>query len=100
METGKLQLDDLAPRIKELKTRQEEFNKARIQIEAEMVVPGIEKIDKTVEFTEKKDFLQSFIKRIVVNEKQVTIQYNLPLATHGRLKAETEVLPIETYGRL
>jgi hypothetical protein len=114
LETGTLQLDDPAPRIKELKTRQEEINKTRIQIEAEMVVQGIEQVDLTrvkhyaqdlrnlleeVEFTEKKAFLRSFIKQIIVNKKQVTIQYNLPMPTHGKIKAETEVLSIETYGR-
>lgn len=30
LETGKLDLDDLAPRIKELKTRQDELNKSKI----------------------------------------------------------------------
>jgi len=45
LETGKLDLDDLAPRIKELKTRQDELNKSKIQVEADMVVRGVEQVD-------------------------------------------------------
>ena len=40
LETGKLSLDDLAPRIKELKARQDELSKARVQVEAEMLLCG------------------------------------------------------------
>lgn len=42
LETGKLSLDDLAPRIKELKKCQDALSKARVQIEADMVVQGME----------------------------------------------------------
>jgi chromosome segregation ATPase len=40
LETGKLDLDDLAPRIKELKLRQDELSKARVLLEAEMAAQG------------------------------------------------------------
>jgi len=40
LETGKLALDDLAPRIKELKTRADELSKARAIVEAELIVKG------------------------------------------------------------
>ncbi|MCX5994723.1 MAG: recombinase zinc beta ribbon domain-containing protein [Chloroflexi bacterium] len=36
LETGKLSLDDLASRIKELRARQDELGKARLQLQAEM----------------------------------------------------------------
>jgi len=36
LETVKLSLDDLASRIRELRTRQDELQKARIQVEADM----------------------------------------------------------------
>ena len=41
LETGKLSLDDLAPRIKELRTRQDELSKPRLQIETEDITQGI-----------------------------------------------------------
>ena len=45
LETGKLNLDDLAPRIKELKTKKEGLLKTRIQTEADMVVQGVQPVD-------------------------------------------------------
>ena len=45
LETGRLELNDLAPRIKELKACQDKLNETRVQIEAEMVVRGIEQVD-------------------------------------------------------
>ena len=39
---GKIELDDLAPKIKELKSRQDGLNKTRIQVEAEMATRGID----------------------------------------------------------
>lgn len=83
LETGKLELDDLADRIKELKNRQDELNATRIQIEADLVVNKVELIDlemvktyvkdlkvllQEADLTERKSFLRSFIKRIEVSE--------------------------------
>ncbi len=84
LETGKLNLDDLAPRIRELKSRQDELSKVRIQIEAEIVARGIEQVDTALvkayaqdlrslleeaDLTERKAFLRSFIKRIEVSKR-------------------------------
>lgn len=94
LETGKLGLDDLALRIRELKRRQDELSKTRVQIEADMVIQGVGQVDVDIvkayaqdlrglleesDFTERKAFLRSFIKRIEVNNEQVTIHYRLPL---------------------
>jgi hypothetical protein len=113
LETGKLGLDELAGRIKEFKSRQDEMNTTRVQIEADMVVRNVELVDlKMVEtyaqdlkvllqeadFTERKSFLRSFIKRIEVNEKQVVVHYNLPLPQGRKMKGEVEVLPFDTLG--
>ena len=46
----------------------------------------------------EKSFLRSFIKRIVVNKKQVTIYYNLPIPPEGKKKQSVGVLPIVTSG--
>ena len=113
LETGKLGLNDLAPRIKELKRRQDELGKTRVQIEADMVVQGIGQVDvdtvksyaqdlrdllEESDFTERKAFLRSFIKRIEVNEEQVTIHYHLPLPQGDKERITVEVLPIVTPG--
>jgi len=44
LETGKLGLEELAPRIKELKTREDDLSKARLQIEAEMIACGVQDV--------------------------------------------------------
>ncbi|MFH1662681.1 MAG: recombinase family protein [Chloroflexota bacterium] len=41
LETGKLTLDELAPRIKELKARSDELMKNRVQFEVDMVAQGV-----------------------------------------------------------
>ncbi len=111
LETGKLSLDDLAPRIKELKLRQDELNKAKVQVEADMVVEGVELVDADViksyardlkslledtEITRRKAFIKSFVKRITVDGKNVKVNYKLPGS--AGLSVESEVLPIETFG--
>jgi len=50
------------------------------------------------DFTERKAFLRSFIKRIEVSKEQVTVYYDLPVPQDGRAKEETAVLPIDTPG--
>ena len=50
------------------------------------------------DFTERKAFLRSFIKRIEVNKEQVTVSYDLPLPQDGRAKEEPQVLSIVTPG--
>ncbi len=103
----------LALRIKELRTRQDELSKARIQTEAEMISQGTEHVDvemvksyaqdlrsllEETGFTESKTFLRSFIKRIVINGENATIHYNLPMPPDGKKKQSVGVLPIDTLG--
>ena len=113
LETGKLSLDDLASRIKELKKRQDALSKARVQIEADMVVQGMEEVDIDIvksytkdlkslleesDITERKAFLRSFIKRIEINRDRVIVYYHLPLPRGEKGKVAAEVLPINTFG--
>jgi site-specific DNA recombinase len=112
-ETSKLNLNDIAPRIKKHRNRQEELNKARIQLEADMVVQKVNEVDlgtiKTyaqelrevlgsASFIEQKAFLKSFIKRIIVDKDKVTIRYKLPGAGSGSIKEDESVLPIVSLG--
>ena len=50
------------------------------------------------DFTERKAFLRSFIKRIEVNKEQVTVSYDLPVPQDSRAKEQTQVLSIVTTG--
>jgi len=115
LETGRFQFDDLAPRIRELKSRQDELCRMRVQVEAEMVARGVEPVDaatvrsyardlrgllEEAEFTERKAFLRSFIRRIEVSGDQVTMHYRLPLPLGGKgdKNEKVEVLPMVTPG--
>ena len=113
LETGKLSLDDLASRIKELRTRQDELHKARLQLEAEMAAHGATHIDaETVksyaedlknllgeaDITESKSFLRSFIKRIEIDKSEAVIHYNLPVPLYRSDMQSAVVLPIDNHG--
>jgi hypothetical protein len=113
LETGKLNLDDLSPRIKELKAKQDTLSKTRVQVEADMVVEGVQHIEveavKTYaqdlrslleegNFTQSKAFLRSFVKRVTVNGDKAQIQYRLPMPPDGKKTSSVAVLPIDTLG--
>ena len=113
LETGKLALDDLAPRIKELRLRGEELSKTRVQVEAELILQGKPYIDAALvrsyaedlkslleesDFAESKAFLRSFIKKIVISGEKATIYYNLPMPPDRKKKEQIGVLPIVTLG--
>ena len=113
LETGKIDLDDIAPRIKELRARQNELSKDRLHIEVEMAAEGTERVDLEIvkayardlasllgeaSFTESKAFLRSFIRRIAVDGEKATIHYNLPMPPEGKRKQLVGVLPIDTPG--
>ena len=113
LESGKLSLDDLSPRIKELRSRQDELTKARVQAEADMVVEGAEHLEaeevkayaedlqsllEEGGFTESKAFLRSFVKKVIVNGDSGKILYRLPMPPDGKRSEAVAVLPIDTFG--
>jgi site-specific DNA recombinase len=113
LETGKLNLDELAPKIRELRIRQDELSKARVQVEVEIVLQGAEYVDvgavksyaqdlgdllEETGFTKSNTLLRSFIKRIVINGDRATIYYKLPMPPDGKKKQSAGILPIDTPG--
>ncbi len=113
LETGKLSLDDLSPRIRELKARQDELTKVRVQVEADMVVEGVQHLEVEAvksyaqdlrslleegNFTQSKSFLRSFVKKVIVNGDKAKIQYRLPMPPDGKKTQSVGVLPIDTLG--
>ena len=106
-------MSGLAPRIRELKARQDSLGEARIQTEADMVVQGVHNVDDSIiktyardlhtlleesEISERKAFLQSFIKRITVDEGNVMVNYKPPLPDNRKDELALSVLPIDTLG--
>ncbi len=68
-------------------------------MDAEVVksyVQDLRSLLEETDFTESKAFLRSFIRRIVINRKQVTIYYNLPMQPEGKKQQSIGVLPIDT----
>ena len=93
--------------------RQDEFSKARVLAESEIVAQGIEHIDAEIvkayaddlkslleetDFTQSKAFLRSFLKRIEIDGDNAVIKYNLPMPSDKRKEYPVEVLPIDTLG--
>ena len=50
------------------------------------------------DFTERKAFLRSFVKRVEVSRNEVTVHYKIPLPPEGETKERVSVLPIDTFG--
>ena len=113
IETRQLDIEDLAPRIKEIRVRQEHLNEVKTRLESEWskqspgfvddeLVQGyagdLQSLLEESEVTERKAFVRSFVDRIEVNPEDVTIHYRLPLPSDPSKADSVEVLPIETFG--
>ena len=103
-----MDINDLAPRIKELRTRQEGLLKTRVVAEAEMTLHGVQHVDAQqvksyasdlrsllvdTDFVRSKGFLRSFVEKIVIHGYICTIHYKLPVPSHWQV-TEDVVLPI------
>ena len=110
VETGHLSLGDLAPRIQQLRKRQEQLNIAKIEIDQKLSDRRVELADmKTVtkyvedlhdllnggSIAEKKTFLRSFIKEAKVTGTEVLLTYTIPMTPNKLTEEKIAVLPIE-----
>ncbi len=108
LETGPLQLADLAPRIKDLRQRQEQLQISRYELEMLLSDRRVELADlETVTqymadlhnllndstLAEKKSFIRSFISEVRGTGTGVLLAYNLP-AFESKLVSETCVVPL------
>jgi site-specific DNA recombinase len=108
LETGKLELDDLAPRIKDLKGRINELEGQQLNMlehmqEAKIELLGRTKVKAYVDdlrtllskgtLIEQKAFLRSFVKRIRVEYPRVVLDYTIPLNAQKAEPLTREVLP-------
>ncbi len=104
IEGGKIELDDLTPRLRKLKSDAQEFrlkieelrskadlSKTNISIslpELRRYVKDLYLILSKGKFFEQRKFLQSFIKKIDYDYPQVTMHYTIPLNLNGNGKNE------------
>jgi site-specific DNA recombinase len=113
LETGKIKLDDLAPRIQELRKRQEQLQVTRFELEQQVSDRRIELADvesitgyvsdlhnllNESSLPEKKSFVRSFIKEVKVTGEEALLTYTLPMLPKGRIEEKLPVLSIVHYG--
>ena len=113
LESGKVDIDDLAPRLKELRARQreldgkkdealDEMNKTEDSLfdPLEMVhyLGDLRRILQSASFLECKTFLGSFIRRIDFNKQQIGIEYTAPVPAGNGSSKTTEVLSVRGVG--
>ncbi len=94
LETGKLDLDDLAPRIQHFRHRQDQLQAAKHDLDGQMadeqqrnvsldeVLPYVEDLKGLLDessLTERKGFIRSFVKEIEVGQSDAVIRYSLPI---------------------
>jgi site-specific DNA recombinase len=103
LKTDKVTLDDLSPRIKELRSKQNELSKGRVIAEAELTIQNYQQLDieaihsyvndlarilEESEVAQRKGFLRSFVKKIIIDKDKVKIYYKLPVPPDGK-RSET-----------
>jgi site-specific DNA recombinase len=93
LETGKIELEDLAPRIKQVRTQIKELQDHKSELidkndnnsspiishdGVKGYVRSLNELLRSPSFLEQKAFLRSIIKTVRVDEPQVEIEYRLP----------------------
>ena len=111
IETGNVSIADLAPRIRDLRLRNDKLLERKLQLEGlladrrvELASPEVVKrfttdmrnVLELSEFTEKKAFLRSFVEKISVMSDHAVITYKAPL--NGLIEEKIGVLAIVQHG--
>ena len=114
LETGKVELADLVPRIKELRARQEKLLARKVELETllsdrrvELASPDIVRsyvadrrnLLTRSELAERRAFIRSFVKEVRVTGDEVVLTYTMPLISNGSSVDKIGVLPIVQHGR-
>ncbi len=109
LETGKVELADLAPRIQQLRQRREQLHAARWESEQQLSDRRVELADaETVaqcvadlrdllnesSLAERKAFIRSFVKEVRVTGDEVLLTYTIPMLPRGLAEERLPVLPI------
>jgi len=113
LETGKLGLNDLAPRIQQLRYRQEQLQSRKWELETllsdrrveltnlETVRHYVDDLKNLLEessLTERKSFIRSFVKEVKVTGDEVLLTYTIPLPPRGISEERLGVLCSVHYG--
>lgn len=113
LESGKLDMDDLAPRIKELRACQRELQQqkdsiiSRIEsdepqkLEENKVMSYVDELEQVLgekSFLQQKAFLRRFVKRIELNPEGFAMDYTIPLPIGNNRTSTREVLYFNKLG--
>ena len=113
LETGKLGLEDLGPRIQQLKHRQKQLQARKWELEALLPVrqaelASLETVTSYVDdlrtllnessLAERKSFIRSFVKEVRVTGNEVLLTYTMPLPPAGISQETGGVLSTVQYG--
>ncbi len=113
LETGKLDIEYLAPRIRELKSQIDILKEKRVKIVESIKVAKINTLNSSEvkkyasdlknllskgTIIEQKSFIKSFIKRIEINLPKAIIEYTVPLKIKKAEHPTKEVLPLGWNG--
>ena len=112
IEIGKLNLDDVVVRIRDLRQRQEQLQAKRIKIEGQMSDRKVELADfETVScyvdelhdllregsLAERRTFIRSFIKEVRVTGDEAVLSYSMPILPEKITIEKEGVLPTVQY---
>lgn len=113
IETAKVELADIAPRLKELNDEVAEYKRQREYLELklergdypkptdESLKPYVADLQKTLlkgSLFERKSFIRSFIKQIVIEYPHAVVEYTIPLKTESENPRNMEVLAFNLNG--
>ncbi len=113
VESGRVDIDDLAPRLKQLRAEQRELNEKRDDalddmnqvdqtpfdaIQIEQYIQDLRNLLQSASFLESKTFLGTFIRRIDFDKERVGIEYTFPIQAGNELTATKEVLNVRRLG--
>ena len=109
LETGKVELADLAPRIQQLRQRREQLHAARWESEQQLsdrrveladaetvaqCVAGLRDLLNESSLAERKAFIRSFVKEVRVTGDEVLVTYTIPMLPRGLAEERLPVLSI------
>ncbi len=104
---------DLAPRIHELREQGKRLEQRKVALQELMSQRRIDFADKCLvkqyvedlhdflnesSLVERKSFVKSFVKKVIVKDSEVRLIYSLPLTPEGLTEESIPVLPIVHYG--
>ena len=113
IETGKINLDELVPRIRELQGRQQQLQARRVEIESQISDRRVELADletiysdvddlhnllKEGTLIEKRSFIRSFVKLVKVKNGEAVLEYSMPVLPDRAVIDKDGVLPTVPYG--